>query len=397
MSHTTLSPRGPASAALPLATPAAVAVFTHILTRGPVGRVDVTRSTGLSQAAVTKTVNPLIASGILEETATSEGARLGRGRPVNQLRVIPDSILVLGLKVKTDEIIGTTARLDATTLDTVHIPIEDTTVATVVKAIAETTEALLARLGGQRHKVQAVGIAVSGAVDVANGVVRESPLLGWKSVPLRELLAAEITLPLIVENDVKALTVAENWFGVGVGASTFAIVTIGLGIGSGIYANGEVIEGSQGVAGELGHLPLASSDALCICGRYGCVEAEASLGSILNRVQAEYPDDPLTIEDVVRLAHCGDSIAHSAFDRAGTVLGLAIATMANLVGPEVVLVAGEAVAEYDLFEKRLREAFNAHAFGAAIECKIVTRSHTFDEWARGAAAAAIRALVNKQI
>lgn len=383
--------------ALSLPTPAAIQVFTHILTHGPIGRVEVTRNIGLSQAAVTKTVNPLIEAGIIRENVAPDGAKLGRGRPVNQLSIVPDSVMVVGIKVKTDEIIATSARLDASTLDVVHLPIDDTRVGTAVAAISAAYEELEARLGQKRSRLQAVGITVSGDVDPENGVVRESPLLGWQMVPLGELIADRFPVPLLIENDVRALTIAEAWFGVGVGAPTFAIVTIGQGIGSGIFANGAVLEGSHGVAGEIGHLPLASPDAVCICGRHGCVEAEASTGAILASVRARHPGTELDVGDVVRLAHNGDRAAVEAFDRAGTLIGLAIATMTNLVGPEVVLVAGESVADYDLFERRLREAFDEHAFGAAANCRIVTRMHTFDEWARGAAAAAIRALVNKQL
>jgi predicted NBD/HSP70 family sugar kinase len=79
-----------------------------------------------------------------------------------------------------------------------------------------------------------------------------------------------------------------------------------------------------------------------------------------------------------------------------TVIGPAIATMVNLAGPQLVLICGEGVADYDLYDRRLRDAFAEHAFGTAASCEIVTRPHTFEDWARGASAAVIRALVTQR-
>jgi predicted NBD/HSP70 family sugar kinase len=151
--------------------------------------------------------------------------------------------------------------------------------------------------------------------------------------------------------DVRALTIAEQWFGVGVGVGVgieaFAIVTIGAGIGCGLYLNGDVVEG----------------------------------------------DPDLTMSGAAALAHSGHAGAVAAFERAGSSIGMALAAVVNLVGSEVVLLAGEGVADYDLYESRVREVFSEHVFGAAAQCRIVTQSHTFDDCARGAAGSSIRATV----
>jgi predicted NBD/HSP70 family sugar kinase len=192
---------------------------------------------------------------------------------------------------------------------------------------------------------------------------------------------------------VRALTIGEHWFGMGLGTASFAMVTIGRGIGSGLHLNGEVVEGSYGVAGEIGHLPLTSPDKICACGRRGCVEAVAATAAIVATVSAAHGRQ-LTIEEVVDLAHGGDTAALAAFSEAATVIGIAIASLVNLVGPEVVIIGGEAVSNFDLFEEHLRSSFAEHAFGAAGRCQIVVRPHHFEDWARGAAAAAILSLVS---
>jgi predicted NBD/HSP70 family sugar kinase len=251
-------------------------------------------------------------------------------------------------------------------------------------------------LGDGGSNIAGVGVSVSGDVDSENGVVRESALLGWSNLPLGSFLHERLQCGVLIDNDVRALTIAEHWFGVGVGTASFAIVTIGSGIGCGLHLNGEVVEGAYGVAGEIGHLPLTSPDHICTCGRRGCVEAVASSSAIVKAVAEGGARADLTLQDAVDLAHAGDPLAAAALDEAGTVIGTAIATMVNLAGPQLVLISGEGVADYDLYDQRLRAAFAEHAFGAAANCRIVIRPHSFDDWARGAAASAIRAIVTQR-
>jgi len=374
-------------------------VLTRILTQGPIPRVEIARRTGLSQAAVTKAVAPLIETGfVTDQTAVpSEGDnQLGIGRPVSPLTVVPSSVSVIGVKVTPTGLIGVTTDFTAGILSVRHEQLDDTAPEPVIEQLTELVKALIGSLkSGEAPAgpLVGIGVAVSGDVDAEHGVVRDSPLMGWRGVPVAELLGKRLKVPIVVTNDVRALTVAEHWFGVGVNADSFAVVTIGSGIGCGLYINGEVVSGAYGVSGELGHLPLAPGDLVCTCGRRGCVETVASSDAILARTRGTTGRADLDLAGAIKLAHEGDEQAREAFDRAGDVIGAAVAAMVNLVGPELVVIAGEGVAEYDLYEERLRQTFAEHAFGAAGDCRLMLRSHTFDNWARGAAATVIRSYV----
>ncbi|GAA2835227.1 ROK family protein [Kribbella solani] len=386
---------------LPLATPAGVEVLTRILTQGPIPRVEIARRTGLSQAAVTKAVAPLIETGFVTDQAAPAGgdSQVGIGRPVSPLTVVPSSVSVIGVKVTPTSLIGVTTDFTAGILNVRHEELDDTVPQAVIDQLAEHVKALIGALKSGTAvagPLAGIGIAVSGDVDAANGVVRDSPLMGWRGVPVAELLGERVSLPIVVSNDVRALTVAEHWFGVGVNADSFALVTIGSGIGCGLYVNGEVVSGAYGVSGELGHLPLAPGELVCTCGRRGCVETVASSDAILARIRDTTGRKELDLAGAIELAHAGDRQAGAAFDRAGEVIGAALAAMVNLVGPELVVIAGEGVAEYELYEERMRRAFADHAFGAAGNCRLMLRSHTFDDWARGAAATVIRAYVRAE-
>ena len=369
-----------------------VDVFTEVLKRGPIARIDIARRTGLSQAAVTKAVAPLLLRGLLSAHDTMRATQ--PGRPVQPISVNEDAQLAIGVTVRVDEVFGVATTMRANVLHSVHRTLASTSVDAVVEAVAATVETLEERLGDDASKVMGIGVAVSGDVDKEHGIVRTSPRLNWSTVPFEKLLRARLGSPVVIDNDVRALSIAEEWFGIGVDAESFAIVTIGAGIGCGLYVNGDVVEGAHGVAGELGHLPLGPADLVCSCGRRGCVETVASSSAILGAIRSAKNDPLLTMREAVQIARSGDADAILAFERAATIIGAALATMANLVGPSVILVAGESVTDFDLYEQRIRESFDAHTFGAAGECQIVTRSHTFEDWARGAASSLIRASVS---
>ena len=374
-------------------------MLTRILTQGPIPRVEIARRTGLSQAAVTKAVAPLIETGFVTEQGAVPAevdSQLGIGRPVSPLTVVPSSVSVIGVKVTPTSLIGVTTDFTAGILSVRHEKLDDTAPERVIERLAELVKALIGSLKSGEASAGpliGIGVAVSGDVDARHGVVRDSPLMGWRGVPVAELLGKRIKVPIVVTNDVRALTVAEHWFGVGVNADSFAVVTIGSGIGCGLYINGEVVSGAYGVSGELGHLPLAPGNLVCTCGRRGCVETVASSDAILARTRETTGRADLDLAGAIKLAHEGDEHAREAFDRAGEVIGAALAAMVNLVGPELVVIAGEGVAEYDLYEERMRQTFADHAFGAAGDCRLMLRSHTFDNWARGAAATVIRSYV----
>jgi predicted NBD/HSP70 family sugar kinase len=372
--------------------PAAALVFQTLLTQGPLTRAELGRRTGLSSGAVTKVSTPLLADGWISEIGQPAGERQP-GRPATLVAVRPDRARFIGVKVTADELIGVLADLSATPLATRRSGLDSRDVGTVVRAIAHLV-GTLATAG--EPAVHSVGVTISGDVDGQTGAVRYSPFLDWRGVQLGRLVETATGIPTVIDNDVRALTVAEQWFGSGTGLSSFALVTVGAGIGCGISVNGRVISGAHGVSGEIGHLPVGGTDRVCTCGNTGCVESVASAQAIVDQVREETGNTGLTLGDAVRLAHDGDAAARAVFTRAGRALGLAIASVANLFGPERIIISGEGVASYDLFADQIRQAFTAQAFGTAADCDLVVRPLPFEAWARGGAAVAAQRLFAPQ-
>ncbi|GAA2741134.1 ROK family transcriptional regulator [Kitasatospora cinereorecta] len=379
--------------AQPLVTaPAETAILALLLTEGPLSRVELARRTGLSSTAITKSARPLIDDGYLHELPPERTAP-GAGRPVNPLAVTVDREFFVGVKISADALFVTVCDLRAGMRATAGRSLgEDRSPEAVCGLLCELVGIVLDADPAFRERTRHLGIAVSGDVDRAAGRVRYSVLPGWRDVPLAEAVAKATGLNVTVENDVKALTVAEHWFGEGIGTEYFALVTIGAGIGSGLVVNGQLITGAYGVAGEMGHLSIDPAGPVCHCGQTGCVEAIASSDAIRDAVRAATGDEDLDFDGVVQLARSGNPAARDAFARAGRAIGTGIAILVNLLGPERVVVTGEGLDTYDLFGVHIKDAYAAHCFKAAAKCPLTLRPLPWEEWARGAAILGIQAL-----
>ncbi|MET9387857.1 ROK family transcriptional regulator [Streptomyces sp. NPDC002928] len=382
----------PSHEAAPAMTPAASLVFTTLLSHGPLTRAEVGRRTRLSPAAVTKAVRPLMELGYLVE-GVDEEARPAVGRPASLVWVDGGRALFIGIKVTGDEIIAVLADLCCRIRISRHVPLTGREPEAVLPAIAALVQELFTEADGFGVRVRGLGIAISGDVDRADGVVRYSPFLEWRNVPLAELAGTTTGLPVTVDNDVRALTVAEHWFGAGVGLSDFALVTVGAGIGCGLVVHGQVVSGAHGVAGEIGHLSLDPFGPLCHCGNRGCVEAIAADPAILRAVRAATGKQVSDAAEALDLAHGADPGVRAVYARAGEAIGKAIGSLVNIFGPERVIISGEGLAAYDLFAEGVQDAFAASAFGTASQCDVITRPLPFEEWARGAAATAIQSFM----
>ncbi|MFF5077312.1 ROK family protein [Actinoplanes sp. NPDC000266] len=365
-------------------SPASAAILTALVTSGPQSRVSLARKLGLSSAAVTKSARPLIDAGYLSEGEATERTGPGAGRPASPLTVRADREFFVGIKLTGDELIGVVCDLTAEIRAVSHRPLSSSAVDDVLAEITAMTAELLDGPQNYRERTRRLGLAVSGDVDRASGLVRYSPFLRWHNVLLGKLAAAATGLVVTVENDVKALTTAEHWFGEGAGADSFALVTVGQGIGCGLVVNGRPVSGSHGVSGEIGHISVDANGPDCHCGSRGCVEAIAGTSYIVAAAGTE------TIDDAVSQARAGNPRVTAVFARAGEAIGLGIAAVANLVGPAHIVVSGEGLSAYDLFEPHIRAGFERQAFGAAADCPLSIRPLPFEEWARGAAAVSIQ-------
>ncbi|MEO3776485.1 ROK family protein [Micromonospora sp. B11E3] len=189
-----------------------------------------------------------------------------------------------------------------------------------------------------------VGVGTAGTVDPATGSIRYATdsLPGWAGTPVADALATRLGRPVRVTNDVTAAALGECWAGAGRDRRHVLLVAVGTGLGGAVVRNGRVAAGARGAAGEVGHLPAPGAELLrCGCGRYGHLEAIAS-GTGLAAAYAVETGTHVTGRAVAERAAAGDAVARQVLDRAGGVLGAALAGLVALLDPDAVLVAGGA-------------------------------------------------------
>lgn len=363
-------------------------IFMTVLTRGPIARSEIAYTLGLSAGTISRSAKPLLEAGYLVEDEAGDSSR--PGRPTVPLRVVAEREFVIGVKLTGDHLVGVVVDLLANVRASREVALAATDVDSVVATLAGLVAQLRLAVDGP---ITRLGVGLGGHVDTAAGMVRYAPFLDWHEVPLARILSAATGLPAVIENDVNALTVAEQWFGAGIGVPSFAVVTIGAGVGCGMVVNGGLVHGAVGLAGELGHVPLDPGGPPCPrCDNTGCVEAVVADSAIVHRVAQATGRDGLDILAAAQLARTGDAAASAAFAAAGQVLGRALATVANLLNPNRIILSGEGLAASDLFEAAARQTFYTYSYGAAGDCELLIRPLPDDIWARGAAAVAIQHL-----
>jgi len=364
------------------------AVFETVLTRGPLSRRDTARLTGLSAASVTKLVKPMLSHGYLVEQDREAGVP---GRPQIPLQVDPERHYAVGIKVMEGELVGVMADLHAEVQSSYRLRYQDLSPEGVVDAVARMTETLLERSPQARDRLLGIGIGLGGHVDGSAGRVVHAPFLGWKNVPLQQMVADRLGVDVVLENDVNTLAVAEQWFGPGFAFQTFAVVTLGVGVGCAFVIDGKLWRGVRGAAGELGHMVVAPEGPMCHCGKRGCLEAvvgdEALVAAMTERSGKRFG----TVTQVIAAAHEGDVHARAVFREAGRGVGRAIASLLNLLNPPLVILSGEGIAASDLFIDALRAEVERDSFSTtAQDCTLLVRPLPDETWARGAAATMLR-------
>lgn len=207
----------------------------------------------------------------------------------------------------------------------------------VVEAVARIIDELAA--GADPGAISGVGVILPGSVDAAAGVARYAANIGWRNLPIRDLLTARTGRPVAIEHDVRAAGLAELELGAARGRREVLFVAIGTGIASASVVGGRVVEGATGLAGEIGHVPAFPDGVLCACGQRGCTEAYASAAAI-GRRYAEATGRPLRAEEVIARAREGDPAATVVFGQAVTALARTLVFGTMLADPELIVLGG---------------------------------------------------------
>jgi predicted NBD/HSP70 family sugar kinase len=359
-------------------------VLELIRTRQPISRADLSRSTGLQPSTISS-----IAEQLIGERWVIEGpaAVRPRGRRPTLLSINPGMVIVVA-DVRPNQAIVGVVDLNGRFLSRESLPL----VADPERGVRNLI-ACIERLMPQHpdKSFEGLGIILPGRVDPTTEQLILAPNLPWAGYDIKKAIQAAIPLQVEMDNDANACMLAELWFGRMEGIRNAVLVTITEGVGAAILANGQLLTGRSGLAGEFGHLCLDPNGPVCGCGRKGCWEVFASTRAAIGyfqelRKKAGHPDRvaPTSFE-LINLAEDGDVDAIEALNRQAHYMGQGLRIIVTALSPEVVLLNGGLTSSWDRFGP-IVEAELAQSILSGTPPRIVVTSDVELARLRGAAA-----------
>ncbi len=243
-----------------------------------------------------------------------------------------------------------------------------------VTAAVEALQVIIDQVGGI-DTIKAMGIGAPNG-NYYNGTIEFAPNLSWGHngiVPLADMFSKKLGIPVALTNDANAAAIGEMTYGVARGMKNFIVITLGTGVGSGIVVNGQLLYGSDGFAGELGHVIVRGDNGRsCGCGRSGCLEAYCSATGVARtaRELLETTEEPsllrelmpenITSLDVSIAAGKGDKLAKEIYEFTGAMLGEACANFAAFSSPEAFIFFGGLTKAGDLIMDPIKRSYNEH-------------------------------------
>ena len=321
-------------------------VLRHLRMNAPCSRADIAATTGLNKATVSSLVADLIDRRLVRETGMTE-RRIGR--PATMLVLDGSPYAAIGMEVNADYMTVVAVDLSGTKLLSWRRAFAGSSAnpGQAAASIAALARRAVAKVEKEGRRTLGLTVGVPGLVG-GDGIVRLAPNLRWHDVDLRSALRkalGEPPYPIEVENDANLAVLAEQRYGGFAEAGNLIYLTGEIGIGAGIISDGRLMRGERGFAGEFGHILVDPSGPVCGCGRRGCLEALAGIGALIARTLPDATTATATelepeVEEVVRRAKSGDPKVLDALAETGRHLGHGIATVANLLNPEIVVLGG---------------------------------------------------------
>ena len=370
-------------------------ILNTIRSKKSISRVELAQITGQSRASVTNITARLIENNLVYEKEIKDSKQRGRKRIM--LALNPDAAYVVGVKVSAFMISCAVTDMQADIRSSVDMPVQTSNkpVELVADLIEEGITRCISQAGLTPEMISGIGTGIPGLIDRKKGINHWTLFYQKDNIPLRELIQQRFDIPVWVENDANAVTLAHQWFGHGRGIDNFLVITIEDGVGMGIVVNGQLYSGENGMAGEFGHVVMKPDGNPCRCGKNGCLEAYVSNFSIISQAAEILNQDRthLKYEQVIDAAKNGNSQIETIFHQAGNILANGISGLIQIFSPKRIIFSGKGVEAGDLLfapmKNHLASLTNQTGWQA---CEIVFQKFCDTDWARGAASLALQEL-----
>jgi predicted NBD/HSP70 family sugar kinase len=369
----------------------------HIHVSGSASRSQLATLTGLNRSTIADLVAELVDLGLVVERPTTVAT--GPGRPSRVVAAQPAGAVVVAVELAVDSIAVATVGLSGHVFNRVRVDRERGrfSPAETLDDVASLAEPLLGALPDP-HRLTGVGVAVVGITRTSDGFVHFAPNLGWRDVPLGELMSARLGFgaPVSVANEADLGALSEHRRGADAGVANLLFVSGEVGIGLGVILGGERRLGAAGYAGEAGHMLVNPAGVRCRCGAVGCWETEAGEEALLRAAltNVDGGSGQARVDSVLAGAAAGDKAMLDACTRIGRWLGLGIGDLVNLFNPDLVVLGGLFSRLHPIVEDTISDGMSERVLDApGAIVKVATASLGIDAPLLGAAELAFSDLI----
>jgi glucokinase-like ROK family protein len=346
-------------------------------TPGGISRAELARQMDLTRAAVSGIIGDMINLGLVHNTG--DGPTTGGRKPI-LLEINPRYGYVVGIDMGVTHLGMVVADFSAHVLEEIEFPfsVEDGPRICIPKIDAQ-LQVLLKRINISMSQVLAIGIGVPGPVVAEVGAVFAPPIMpGWDGFPIRAHFEGLWGIQISLGNDAEFGALGEWASGAGRGERNLVYIKVGSGVGAGLLLDGNIYRGTTGCAGEIGHITIMDSGPMCTCGNRGCLETVAGGKAIARRAREAVhagkrtqlsilDPEKINAKDVAMAASLGDLIAQQIVIEAGAYLGIAVASVVNLVNPSMVVVGGGVAQIGDLLLEPIRKIVRERSLPSATQ------------------------------
>ncbi|GAB6256336.1 ROK family transcriptional regulator [Peribacillus sp. N1] len=374
-------------------------ILNIIREKGPISRADIAKLTKLTPPTVSSFVKELLQAEIVIERNLGESSG---GRKPTLLTLSEDMFHVIGMDVGSQNIKTILTSITGKVIKKSVVPLPaQTTNETLLSLMIDSVSGILDHTKIDEEKIVGIGVSMHGIVDVEEGSSVFAPNLNLQDIPIKRVLEERFNMMVKVENDGRAMSLGELWFGNGAGIDSFVCINVGRGIGAGIIINGKLYHGSHFISGEIGHMIIDIDGPQCTCGNYGCLQTFASGPSIVEWVKKEMrlghsslltnltkgDLEKVTGELIYLSALEGDTLCKTALQQAGRYLGVGITNVIHTVNPRRIIIGGGVSNAGDLIMDNIIQTVNQRALtNPAKQTEIILSKFGDDATAMGAVA-----------
>lgn len=326
-------------------------ILTKILNDGPISRAQIAKETNLTPPTVGSLVKELLERKIVIESAqgTSQG-----GRKPTLLVVNEQAFYIVGVDAGPSGIEAIFTNLSGEILAEASVKLStNNTKESFLAELVNVIEKVISKEPKLTKQIIGIGVAMHGVVDAEEGEALFAPNLHLRDIPIKETLMNHFPYMVKVENDARALALAETWFGQGKDLDRLVVVNVGTGVGAGLVINKELYHGQAFIAGEIGHMIIDIHGERCACGNRGCLQTVISGPAIAQRAKQQLEkgvpsslqslveqEEEITAVTIFQEAQAGDEFAQKVFSDTGVYIGIGLTNVIHTINPTKIVLTG---------------------------------------------------------